>query len=120
MTLPLATSSPILTLVGLGVRTVSFLRVKVYSAGFYLQENATKSLDSIPGWHVSAESILEKHTADGPDIHRPAPPDATYEPFIPDSRPAALGRSVDPKSAGAARGMRGPDRCAHPSLLVWS
>ena len=53
-TLPLATSSPVLALVGLGVRTVSFLRVKVYSAGFYLQESTARSLDLVPGWHVSA------------------------------------------------------------------
>ena len=51
--LNLATPTPPLTLVGLGVRTVTFLRIKVYSAGFYLEDSQTKGLHHIPGWHVS-------------------------------------------------------------------
>jgi hypothetical protein len=39
-----------LHLVGLGVRTVSFLRVKVYVAGLYMDSNALSKLDSIDGW----------------------------------------------------------------------
>ncbi len=50
--LALASSSPTLSLVGLGVRKVSFLRVKVYSAGFYLEEGVQERLSDIPGWHV--------------------------------------------------------------------
>lgn len=53
LSLPLATPSPTLTLVGLGVRKVSFLKIKVYSAGFYLQDGATRCLHHIPGWAVS-------------------------------------------------------------------
>ncbi|KAK1922431.1 chalcone-flavanone isomerase-domain-containing protein [Papiliotrema laurentii] len=45
-----ATPGPLLRLVGLGVRTVSFLRVKVYSVGFYLEEAQTRYLKEIPGW----------------------------------------------------------------------
>jgi hypothetical protein len=47
-----ATPGPLLRLVGLGVRTVSFLRVKVYSVGFYLEEAQTRYLKEIPGWDV--------------------------------------------------------------------
>lgn len=39
-------SAPELTLVGLGVRTVSFLKMKVYSAGFYV-DDVTLRKDSI-------------------------------------------------------------------------
>lgn len=46
-------SSPALSLVGLGVRKVSFLRVKVYSVGFYLEDSLTSRLRDIPGWSVS-------------------------------------------------------------------
>lgn len=35
-------SAPALTLVGLGVRTVSFLKVKVYSAAFYVDDGALR------------------------------------------------------------------------------
>ncbi|KAJ9124217.1 hypothetical protein QFC22_001015 [Naganishia vaughanmartiniae] len=45
-----------LSLVGLGVRTVSFLRVKVYSAGFYLEDSALQSLRNQAEW---------KHLRDG-------------------------------------------------------
>ena len=51
--LTLTTPTPLLSLVGLGVRTVSFLRVKVYSAGFYVEAADLKQLHNIPGWHVS-------------------------------------------------------------------
>ena len=57
--LSLLTQIPPLTLVGLGVRKVSFLRVKVYSAGFYLEEAVSKGLHNIEGWHVSPTSIPE-------------------------------------------------------------
>lgn len=50
---PLALSNTALTLVGLGVRTVSFLRVKVYSAGFYLEESALAALSGQLEWKVS-------------------------------------------------------------------
>lgn len=52
LTLPISLSAPKLTLVGLGVRKVSFLRVKVYSVGFYLEDSVTKNLTSVEGWHV--------------------------------------------------------------------
>lgn len=51
--MPLSLSNASLSLVGLGVRTVSFLRVKVYSAGFYLEESALHSLASQSEWKVS-------------------------------------------------------------------
>jgi hypothetical protein len=50
--------SPALSLVGLGVRKVSFLRVKVYSVGFYLEESLTSRLLDIPGWSVSLNRWL--------------------------------------------------------------
>jgi hypothetical protein len=43
-------SAPALALVGVGVRTVSFLRMKVYSAGFYVDDYTLKRLPSLPGW----------------------------------------------------------------------
>ncbi|WVQ93354.1 hypothetical protein IAU59_000422 [Kwoniella sp. CBS 9459] len=59
----LATPSPSLSLVGLGVRKVSFLRVKVYSAGFYLDEQATKDLHHVTGWHnYTAQHLLTPPT----------------------------------------------------------
>jgi hypothetical protein len=58
---PLALSNTALTLVGLGVRTVSFLRVKVYSAGFYLEESALGALSGQAGWKVS---IIFEYTAE--------------------------------------------------------
>jgi hypothetical protein len=39
-----------LSLVGLGVRTVSFLRVKVYVAGLYIDSNTLDSLNKVEGW----------------------------------------------------------------------
>lgn len=39
-----------LVLVGLGVRTVSFLRVKVYVAGLYIDVNALEKLSKVEGW----------------------------------------------------------------------
>ena len=53
LALSILTPTPALTLVGLGVRKVSFLRVKVYSAGFYLEDSVLGKLDSVEGWHVS-------------------------------------------------------------------
>ncbi|WWC73246.1 uncharacterized protein I206_107212 [Kwoniella pini CBS 10737] len=59
----LVTPSPNLSLVGLGVRKVSFLRVKVYSAGFYLDEAATKDLKNVEGWHTfTAQHLLTPPT----------------------------------------------------------
>ena len=52
VTLPLTSVTAPLTLVGLGVRTVSFLSVRVYSAGFYIEEESIKKLHDIPGWTV--------------------------------------------------------------------
>ncbi|WRT68901.1 uncharacterized protein IL334_005883 [Kwoniella shivajii] len=64
----LATPSPPLSLVGLGVRKVSFLRVKVYSAGFYLDEAITKELHNIPGWHTfTAQHLLTPPTTSPSD-----------------------------------------------------
>ncbi len=50
---PVSMPSTPLTLLGVGVRTVSFLRVKVYAAGFYLDEDTLARLGSVPGWSVS-------------------------------------------------------------------
>lgn len=47
---PLPESCKDLVLVGLGVRTVSFLRVKVYVAALYIDANALESLSKIPEW----------------------------------------------------------------------
>lgn len=58
---PLALSNTALTLVGLGVRTVSFLRVKVYSAGFYVEESALDALSRQAEWKVS---IILEYTAE--------------------------------------------------------
>ncbi|KAL1406097.1 Altered inheritance of mitochondria protein 18 mitochondrial [Vanrija albida] len=43
-------AAPALALVGVGVRTVSFLRMKVYSAGFYVDDYTLKHLGRLPGW----------------------------------------------------------------------
>lgn len=40
-----------LNLLGLGVRTVSFLRVKVYSLGIYADESAQRALSAIEVSH---------------------------------------------------------------------
>lgn len=52
--LQLTAHVPPLSLVGLGVRKVSFLRVKVYSVGFYVDERALAQLDHVPGFAVSS------------------------------------------------------------------
>ena len=52
VTLPLTSTTTPLTLVGLGVRTVSFLSVRVYSAGFYVEDESIKTLHDIAGWTV--------------------------------------------------------------------
>ncbi|ODN73653.1 hypothetical protein L202_07201 [Cryptococcus amylolentus CBS 6039] len=63
ITLSTTTPTPALTLVGLGVRKVSFLRIKVYSAGFYVQEGATRCLHYIPGWSTfTAQHLLTPPT----------------------------------------------------------
>lgn len=54
--LPLTTTTTPLTLVGLGVRTVSFLSVRVYSAAFYLEQRLVGHLDSIAGFSVCHSS----------------------------------------------------------------
>ncbi|GHJ88387.1 hypothetical protein NliqN6_4789 [Naganishia liquefaciens] len=59
---PLSLPNSPLPLVGLGVRTVSFLRVKVYSAGFYLEETALRSLRSQPEWMSFTSDRLTKAT----------------------------------------------------------
>lgn len=57
LTLTLSSSTTPLTLVGVGVRKVSFLKVKVYSAGFYVDKSTLKTLSTVPGWHVRALSL---------------------------------------------------------------
>lgn len=47
---PLPSSCKELTLVGLGVRTVSFLRVRVYVAGLYIDSAALARLNKVEGW----------------------------------------------------------------------
>lgn len=51
-------------LVGLGVRTVSFLAVKVYVAGFYADPRVLRALRVIPGWsnNLSKQNFLSDHT----------------------------------------------------------
>ena len=39
--------SGVLKLLGLGVRTVSFLRVRVYSLGIYAEESAQRALSAV-------------------------------------------------------------------------
>lgn len=56
-TLSLTTPSPILSLIGIGVRTVSFLRVKVYSAAFYLESGIKDTLRDVEGWNVSETGL---------------------------------------------------------------
>ncbi|GMK59224.1 hypothetical protein CspeluHIS016_0702390 [Cutaneotrichosporon spelunceum] len=46
----LPASAPALALVGVGVRTVSFVHMKVYSAGFYVDTYTLKRLPTLPGW----------------------------------------------------------------------
>ncbi|ORX38909.1 chalcone-flavanone isomerase-domain-containing protein [Kockovaella imperatae] len=59
---------PPLHLVGLGVRKVSFLRVKVYSAGFYIEESRIKNLHHVPGWHnFTALHLLTPPSPSGSD-----------------------------------------------------
>jgi hypothetical protein len=43
-----------MVLLGVGVRTVSFLRVKVYAAGFYIEQDA---LGVVSGSSVSAPRL---------------------------------------------------------------
>ncbi|KAL7421407.1 Altered inheritance of mitochondria protein 18 mitochondrial [Cryptotrichosporon argae] len=50
-----------LELVGLGVRTVSFLRVKVYSAAFYAERAVLDALDSLEGFRVRPSSADATH-----------------------------------------------------------
>ncbi|MBW0500800.1 hypothetical protein O181_040515 [Austropuccinia psidii MF-1] len=49
-----------LRLVGLGIRTVSFLSVKVYSAALYVEPRVLRALRVIPGWndHITKEKLL--------------------------------------------------------------
>ena len=50
---------------GLGVRKVSFLRVKVYSAGFYVEESALGRLGTFPGWKAfTAASLINPKSGD--------------------------------------------------------
>jgi hypothetical protein len=52
----LPASSPALALVGLGVRTVSFLKVKVYSVGFYTAASA-RELEGVQGVSVGNAQV---------------------------------------------------------------
>ncbi|PLW12240.1 hypothetical protein PCANC_18815 [Puccinia coronata f. sp. avenae] len=49
-----------LRLVGLGIRTVSILAIKVYLAGFYADPRALRALRVIPGWNddLTQEKLL--------------------------------------------------------------
>lgn len=115
-TLPLATPSPPLTLVGLGVRKVSFLKIKVYSAGFYLQEGATRCLHHIPGWAVSPEIPAPfapcpcSSSMPDPDIHRPASPRSPVPFARGRDRPATVWRSPHGQLARPAYRMCRSDR----------
>ncbi|EGG09289.1 uncharacterized protein MELLADRAFT_96331 [Melampsora larici-populina 98AG31] len=53
-----------LRLIGLGVRTVSFLGVRVYSAGFYVDPRVLRALRVVPGWNedVTKEKLLSIET----------------------------------------------------------
>lgn len=51
-------SSPELTLVGLGVRTVSFLKMKVYSAGFYVDDISLRKVAHQP--EASVAELVDK------------------------------------------------------------
>lgn len=51
-------SAPELTLVGLGVRTVSFLKMKVYSAGFYVDDVTLRKTAALPPADV--EVVVER------------------------------------------------------------
>lgn len=42
-----------LALVGTGVRTVSFLSIRVYAAAFYVEESALRGLSRVNGFQVS-------------------------------------------------------------------
>ncbi|KAI9636495.1 chalcone-flavanone isomerase-domain-containing protein [Dioszegia hungarica] len=65
-------SSPALSLVGLGVRKVSFLRVKVYSVAFYLEDSLTSRLRDIPGWRSFSAFDLIAAPASAPAAAPPA------------------------------------------------
>ncbi|KAG0141916.1 hypothetical protein CROQUDRAFT_663169 [Cronartium quercuum f. sp. fusiforme G11] len=49
-----------LRLIGVGVRTISFLGIKVYSIGFYVDESLLRALRVIPGWNtdITKEKLL--------------------------------------------------------------
>lgn len=80
VTLPLLTPSGPLTLVGLGVRKVSFLRVKVYSAGFYLEDAVLRGLHTTGEWHsFSASHLLTSATAVATDSDSRGPPQLAGE-----------------------------------------
>lgn len=51
-------SSPELTLVGMGVRTVSFLKMKVYSAGFYVDDISLRKLSRSPD--ASVDELVDR------------------------------------------------------------
>ncbi|EAL23213.1 hypothetical protein CNBA5570 [Cryptococcus deneoformans B-3501A] len=94
LSLPLATPSPTLTLVGLGVRKVSFLKIKVYSAGFYLQDGATRCLHHIPGW----ATFTAQHLLTAPS---PSPAGETAAPQL--SGEALMANLLDQRIACAVR-----------------
>lgn len=53
-------SAPQLALIGVGVRTVSFLSFKVYSAGFYANDFSLKRLRSLPSWAAYDPATLSE------------------------------------------------------------
>ncbi|RXK37137.1 hypothetical protein M231_05588 [Tremella mesenterica] len=70
--LSLTTPSPPLSLVGVGVRKVSFLRIQVYSAGFYLDEKVANSLRSVKGWSTfTAQHLLTPPVPASEDLESP-------------------------------------------------
>ncbi|EFP74215.1 uncharacterized protein PGTG_00171 [Puccinia graminis f. sp. tritici CRL 75-36-700-3] len=57
-------------LVGLGVRTVSFLAVKVHVAGFCADPRVLRALRVVPGWSddLTKEKLLSKSTQKQPNL----------------------------------------------------
>jgi hypothetical protein len=57
----LTSPSGTLQLVGTGVRTVSFLAIKVYAVGFYVDQKALKDIKDgkVPGWKVRRKQFYD-------------------------------------------------------------
>jgi len=62
--LKLTHSDSNLQLVGLGVRTVSFLRIQVYCAGLYASPDALRCLHRVQGWqNYTSDKLMRKPTS---------------------------------------------------------